>query len=94
MAAIADDRRSDARAAFRRALKNYKFGKARKLIPPRSAAIALHNLFVQFPNEDEGNFAENARKELADEFYNDLEDELALAAVNLKWLGPLLKKRK
>ena len=94
MAAIANDRHADARAAFRRALKNYKFAKARKLIPPRSAAIALHNLFVQFPKEDEANFGENARNELADEFYNDLGDELALTTASLTWLGPLLKERK
>jgi hypothetical protein len=36
-----------------------------------------HNIFVEFPNEDEANFAENASKKLADEFYNDLADELA-----------------
>jgi hypothetical protein len=31
---------------------------------------------------------------LADELYDDLEEELALAAVNLNWLAPLLKERK
>jgi hypothetical protein len=94
LAAGADQRPKDARAAFRRALTSYKLGKARQLIPSRSAAITLRNLFVVFPREDEENFLENAKKELADEFYDDLEDELAQAALTLDWLGPLLKERK
>jgi hypothetical protein len=94
LAAGADDRFADARAAFRRAVNQYKSGKARQLIPIRAAATALRNIFVQFPKEDEANSAENAKKELADEFYNDLGDELALAAASLTWLQPLLKERK
>jgi hypothetical protein len=53
----------------------------------------MRNLFVQFVKEDEANFRENAKKELADEFYNDLGDELAHAAVDLNWLAPLLRER-
>jgi len=94
LAAGADQRPKDAGAAFRRALNSYKRGKARQLIPSRSAAIALRNLFVVFPREDEENFLEKAKKELADEFYDDLEDELARAALTVDWLGPLLKERK
>ena len=60
----------------------------------RSGTVAVHNIFNQFPYEDEANFVENAKEELADEFYNDLEAELALAAVQLDWLAPLVKERK
>ena len=44
-------------------------------------------------NEDKANFEENAKKELASELYNGLEEELALAAVTLNWLTPLLNER-
>lgn len=94
LAAGADKRSADARAAFRRAVKQYKSGRARQLFPMRSGTVAVHNIFNQFPYEDEPNFVENAKEELADEFYNDLESELALAAVQLDWLAPLVKERK
>jgi hypothetical protein len=93
LAAGADGRRADARATFRRALRNYKLGKARQLIPKRSGATTVRNIFIQFLIEDKANFVENTGKELADELYNDLEDELALAAVLLTALGPVLKER-
>ena len=89
----ADKRPVDARGLFRSALKTYKEGRDRGLIPKGTGTLAARNLFRQFKKADNANFAENAKKELADEFYNDLEDELALAAVGLDWLGPLLKER-
>lgn len=84
----------DARECFRLALKRYKSGKPKQLIPKEGGVIAVRNVFVSLSNEDEANHVENARNELADELYNNLEDELALAATNLLWLGPLLKERK
>lgn len=94
LAAIAGNGHADARGAFRRAIRMYKSGRARQLIPAKSAALALANLFTTFWNEDRANFVENAKKELADEFYNDLEAELALAAVTITELAPVLKERK
>ncbi len=94
LAAGADERHADARNNFRGALAIYKLGKARQLIPRRSAASAARNFFVAVRKEDEDNALDNAKRELVNEFYNDLEDELALAAVDLNWLGPLLKERK
>ena len=84
----------DARQAFRLALKRYRSGKPKQLIPKEGGVIAVRNVFVSLRNEDEANHMENAKNELADELYNNLEDELALAAPNLLWLGPLLKERK
>jgi hypothetical protein len=51
-------------------------------------------MFVAIFQEDEANYVENAKNELAGKFYNDLEEELALAALRLDWLGPLLNERK
>jgi len=94
LAAGADERHVDAQNNFRGALRIYKFGRGRQLIPKRSAGLTARNLFYTFERVDQANFKENARKELADEFYNDLEDELALAALRLGWLAPLLTERK
>jgi hypothetical protein len=94
LAAGADKRSADARASFRWALKIYKLGRPRKLIPVRVGARAAANLFVAVEQEDAANFEENAKKELADPFYNDLEDELASAAIMLNSLAPLLAERK
>lgn len=94
LAAGADERYANARTNFRFALETYKSGKPRQLFEKKSGALTTHNIFVTLKKEDETNFEENAKKELADELYNDLEDELALAAVDLTWLAPLLKERK
>jgi hypothetical protein len=90
----ADKRHADARIMYRAAVKAYKFGKPRQVITKRAGVAATRNLFLQFANEDEANSVQNAKKELAGEFYNDLEDELALAAVRLDWLLPLVAERK
>jgi hypothetical protein len=87
-------RRDDAKTLYRAALKIYGSGKARQLIPKKSGVLAARNLFRQFQKKDDASSVENAKKELALDLYNDLEDELALAAVELDWLGPLLKERK
>src|SRR5260370_27768089 len=84
-------RHSIARDQFRRALTIYKYTRPKKLIEKKAGgAVALENLFLSFRREDEAKFMENAKKELADELYKDPGDELALAAVNLDWLAPLL----
>ena len=36
---------------------------------------------------------DKAREEMADPLYNDLEEELALAALQLPWLTPLINER-
>jgi len=94
LAAGADNRNTAARGSFRWALKIYKSSRPRKLLSKHLGALAATNLFTAIEREDKANFVENAKKELAAEFYNDLGEELALAAVDLTWLGPLLKERK
>jgi len=85
---------ADARRNFRVALMRYKSGKQRQVIEERAGEIVVRNIFAVLKKEDQANYEANARKELADELYNGLEGELALAAVHVTWLGPLLKERK
>jgi uncharacterized protein YlxW (UPF0749 family) len=94
LAASAANAYADSRASFRRALKSYKSGKPRNLFKERQGALAVVNLFVAIANEDKPRFQENAREELANNFYDDLEVELALAAVWDTDLAPLVKDRK
>ncbi len=90
----AEDEYAEATRIFRSALKVYVLGKPRGLFSKGSAAATIRNIFVNMQNEDKAKFLENAGKELADKLYIDLEDELALAAIDLESLGPLLKERK
>jgi hypothetical protein len=84
-----------ARDQFRRALMIYKHTRAKHLIDKLGGgAVTAENLFRTFHKEDQAKFRENAKNELADKLYNDLEEELALAALNLDWLAPLVKERK
>jgi hypothetical protein len=62
---------------FRAALAIYKSNKP--LFEKSSGATTARNIFVTIQKEHEANFEENAKEELADELYNDLEDELARA---------------
>jgi len=94
LAAGADGRNYDARSHFRWALATYKSSKHRQLFEKDDGAVAAQNIFVALEREDKANFEKNAKKELADKLYNDLEDELAKAALTLRWLIPLLNERK
>ena len=94
MTAGADERYYDARFQFRLALGIYKSSKPRELIEKKAGVSSAGNIFVAFKKENEASALENAKKELADELYNDLEEELALAAVYVNWLTPLLQERK
>ena len=94
LAVGADKRHDDARGHFRRALYIYKSGKPRHLFEKETGVGIVRNIFVALEYEDMAKFRENAKKELADKLYNGLEDELALAALRLDGLAPLLKERK
>src|SRR6266700_1024625 len=84
LAAGADGRNYDARSHFRWALATYKSSKHRQLFEKDDGAVAAQNIFVALEREDKANFEKNAKKELADKLYNDLEDELAKAALTLR----------
>ena len=90
-AAGADGRHDQALNSFRRALKTYKSGQ--HLFATDNGGRVLRNIFVAVKNLHKDNFTEEAKKELANELYNDLEDELAQAALVLTWLGPLVVER-
>ncbi len=94
MATAVEDRHADARRMYRRALQAYKLGKPRKVIPRGSAVTTVKSIFTNLQNQDEANFLENAKRELADKLYNDLEEELAFAAINFTELAPLIAERK
>jgi hypothetical protein len=79
---------------FRRALAIYKSSKPRQLFKKDDAVICARNIFVVIKSQDKAKFEANARKELADELYNDLEDELARVALTFNGLAPLLNERK
>jgi hypothetical protein len=80
-----------ARRHFRWAVETY--AKSRESFPPTQSLPALVDLFraIQFSNPQ--NFADEARKELADDLYNGLANELNAAATELDWLAPLLNER-
>ena len=85
---------AESRRLLRQALAIYKSGKPKQLIEKRYGGQAALNIFLAYWDEDDANFVENAKKELADKFYDDLEEELALAAVRFTELAPLIAERK
>jgi hypothetical protein len=83
----------DSRVVFRNALATYKSGKSRNLIESKIGATTARYVFESLRKEHGDNYVEKAREELADPLYNDLEEELALTALQVPWLTPLLNER-
>lgn len=81
-----------AREYFRGALEVYV--KSRESFRPTTKIPALADIFraIQYGNPE--NFLNEAKKELADDLYNDLGPELNAVAIDIDWLVPLLKERK
>jgi len=88
-----DDRQGDSLLAFRNALRTYKSGKPRHLIEAKVGATTARSICESLRRKHRENYVEKAREELADSLYNDLEEELALAALQSPWLPPLLNER-
>jgi hypothetical protein len=88
-----DERHADSVVTFRNALGTYKSGKPRNLIETRVGATTVRYIFESLRKKHGDNYVERAREELADPFYNDLEEELALAALQVPWLTPLINER-
>lgn len=88
-----DERHGDSVVTFRNALGTYKSGKPRNLIETRIGATTVWYMFESLRKKHGDNYVEKAREELADLFYNDLEEELALAALQVPWLTPLINER-
>ena len=92
-AAGADGRNQGALDSYRRALKTYKSGKTRGLFAVGNGERAVRNIFVTIEKLHKDKFANEAKKELADELYDDLKDELALVALEVEGLVPLVRER-
>jgi len=94
LAGSLEHRHGDSMATFRNALRSYKLGKSRGLIETKLGAITVRSLFESLRIEHGDNYVEKAREELAEELYNGLEEELAVAALQSPWLTPLINERK
>jgi hypothetical protein len=88
-----DERQGDSLLAFRNALRAYKSGRPRSLIEEKVGATTARSIFEVVRKKHGEDYMDKAREELADSLYNDLEKELALAALLSPWLTPLINER-
>jgi multidrug efflux pump subunit AcrB len=88
-----DEDQGDSLVTLRNALRTYKSGKPRNLIEARVGATTARSIFESLRIEHGENYVDKAREELADSLYDDLEEELALAALRSPWLTPLINER-
>ena len=88
-----DERQGDSLLTFRNAFRTYKSGKPRNLIEAKVGAATARSIFESLRRKYGENCVDKAREELADSLYNDLEEELALAALQSPWLTPLINER-
>jgi hypothetical protein len=88
-----DERQGDSLLTFRNALRTYKSGRPRNLIEARVGATTARSIFESLRRKNGENYVDKAREELADSLYNDLEEELALTALQSPWLTPLINER-
>ncbi len=88
-----DEQQGDGLLTFRNALRTYKSCKSRNLIEAKMGATTARSIFELLRRKHRENCMDSAREELADSLYNDLEEELALAALLSPWLAPLINER-
>jgi len=88
------EQHADAVAMFRNALSTYKSGKARNLIESKAGATTVRCIFESVQKTQGENYLEKAREELAEPLYNGLEEELAMAALQVPWLTPIINERR
>jgi hypothetical protein len=88
-----DTRDGDSLVTFRKALHAYKLGKPRDLLETKVGATTVRHIFESLRKTHGENYVEKARQELAGSLYNDLKEELALAALQSPWLTPLINER-
>jgi hypothetical protein len=88
-----DERQGDSLLTFRNALRTYKSCRPRNLIEAKVGATTARSIFESLRRKHGEDYADKAREELADSLYNDLEEELALAALQTPWLTPLINER-
>jgi hypothetical protein len=88
-----EERHDDSVVTFRQALRAYKSGKPRNLMETAAGATTVKFIFESLRKAHGENYLEKAREVLADPLYNGLEEELALAALHIPWLTPLINER-
>jgi hypothetical protein len=88
-----DERQGDSLLTFRDALTTYKSGKPRNFIEAKAGATTARSIFESLRRKYGENYVDKAREELADSLYDDLDEELALAALQSPWLTPLINER-
>jgi hypothetical protein len=93
LAECVDAPRGDSVLTFRDALSTYKLGKPRNLIESKVGATTGRHVFEALRKKHGENYMDKSREELADPLYNGLEEELALAALQIPWLTPLINER-
>jgi hypothetical protein len=93
LAAGVDESLGDSVLTFRNALGAYKSGKPRNLIDSKVGATTVRYVFESLRKSHGEEYAQKAREELADPLYNGLEEELALAALQIPWLTPFVNER-
>lgn len=76
--------------SFSHAVKLYASERGRTVLTKKQGTHALNNLCIAIKMRDKDDFEESLKKKLQEEPYNDLREELDLAAKDLPWLGPLL----
>jgi len=89
-----EERHADSLATFRKALRTYKAGKAQNLIETRFGATTARYIFELLRKEHGENYVKKTGEELADPLYNELEEELAVAALQTPWLTPFINEKK
>jgi len=89
----AEERHDDSVVNFRQALRAYKSGKSRNLMETEVGATTVKFIFESLRKTHGENYLEKAREGLAEPLYNGLEEELALAALHIPWLTPLINER-
>lgn len=88
-----DERHGDSLLTLRAALRTYKSGKPRKLIEAKLGATVARSILESLRKTHGENYMDKAREELADSLYSNLDEELALAALQSPWLTPLVNER-
>jgi len=92
LSGAAEERHEETVASFRQALTAYKVSKPRNLIEAKVGATILWYIFESLRKKHGENSEGKARGELTDSLYNDLQEELALTALQSPWLTPLIKE--
>jgi hypothetical protein len=93
LARTAEEPFDDGVSTFRQALMAYKSSKPGHLMETRVGATAVKHIFELLRKKHGENFKEEVEKELADPLYNGLEEELALTALQIPLLTPLINQR-